>query len=542
MASTVKTVNRRPGRTIRIESRDRLTRTGIGCLLLMFTTAVYGQTGGAAAPPAGGGFVANVRDPNTTSQRVKVAKDRSVIIDTSLPCARVQAIGENVVGVDAVSPKQFIVTGKEYGVTQVIAWSESGERHVFEISVELDLQLLNATLADLDAQSDARAISVMGNIVLTGTTSGADVAQQMEDIANLFRSQLAPNAKVQNNLRVSGEQQVLLRCVVAEVSRTATRALGINGFLAGQNVRDAFVVNQIGGINPFDISPPADIDVTQPIPFLTGDNAFLSAPATLSLGFPRAQLQFFLRAMADNSLLRILAEPTLVAISGQSANFLAGGEFPIPVPQAGASSGSITIEYKEFGVNLEFTPLVLPNQRIRLKVRPEVSTRDDTRGITLSGFVVPSITTRRAETTVEMDSGSSIAIAGLLRDEVRGVATRIPGIGDLPVLGALFRSVEFQRSRTELVILVTPEIAASTAPMNMPELPGAYISDPQDLDLYLSGTLEGEATLDHVVVPENGGGTRSGRPAESGNASLQGPYGHAAYGEFIDDGVAEKPE
>ncbi len=471
-------------------------------------------------------FVATVRNTLENAHRFKVPRNRSIIIETSLPLTRVDVVGKDMVRVEAPSAKQLLVTGENYGVTQVIVWTEGGQRKVFEITVELDLELLNATIKDMDPQSDARALSIMGNVLLTGTVSSATVAEQIEQIARLYLSRIGTEPDVQNQLRIAGEQQVLLKCVVAEVSRSAVRDLGINGFLAGENFGDGFVVSQIGGINPIPIGPAPGINVESRIPFLTGDIPLGPNP-TLSLGFPDIQMQLFIRALANNTLLRILAEPTLVAVSGETASFLAGGEFPIPVPQAGQAAGAITIVYREFGINLLFTPLVLPHQRIRINVQPEVSARDEAGGIvTPSGFV-PALTTRRVSTTVEVGSGATIAIAGLLRDEVRGVTQRVPGIGDLPVLGALFRSVNFQRSRTELVILVTPEIVAPMHGKQVPKLPGGDLADPSDLELYLLGALEGRTRSDDA--DESFGDDVASRrllPTSPELLSLHGPWGH----------------
>lgn len=486
------------------------------------------QTAGAG----GAGFSVSVTNPQASAERITVARRRQVVITTSEPVARVEAVGAGIVRLDLMSPTKLLVTGEAFGVTQVVLWTPSGEQRVFDVNVELDLDMLNATIRQLDPQSDAHAVSVLGNIMLMGTVSGSDVAQAVVDVAGLFVPRDAPEGTtVFNLLRVAGEQQVHLKCIVAEVSRSAIRKLGINGFLAGENFRDGFVVSQIGGINPINIQPTAGASILTHLPFNIGDVP-ISSEANLTLGFPRADFSIFIRAMADNQLARILAEPTLVASSGETATFLVGGEFPVPIPQSGAATGAITIEFKEFGVNLMFTPLVLPDQEIRLTVRPEISARDEARGLaTASGFV-PAITTRRAETTVELESGATIAIAGLLQDEVRGVASAVPGIGDVPILGALFRSVDYQRQRTELIILVTPEVVAPMTPEDLPELPGAALKDPTDLELFLLGALEGE---DVTEAEQPAGGDlaadlaeRSGRwRSDPGQLSLHGPWGAA---------------
>jgi pilus assembly protein CpaC len=329
--------------------------------------------------------------------------------------------------------------------------------------------------------------SILGTIVLTGTVRDADDAKRITDIANLFS-----DAEVQNHMIVVGEQQVLLRVTIAEMNRQATRQLGVNGFLAGDDFQDIFALSNIGGINPSNIGAAAGVNAQSTIPFLTGEGGIpIGDATTFSLGFPRVQLQLFIQALRDNGLARILAEPNLVAISGQSAEFLAGGEFPIPVPQGGAGgSTSITIDYREFGAQLRFQPTVIGDDRIRMVVNPIVSELDFTNAVNLTGFVVPGLTERSVETTIEVGNGQTILIAGLLSDQVRANASRIPGLGDMPVLGALFRSVRYQRSITELVVMVTPEIVAPLNPDQVPQVPGADIVGPNDWELYGLGVLE----------------------------------------------------
>ncbi len=501
-----------------------------------------------------GEFTAHVTDPKGFAQPVAVAVGRQIIIETSQPAERVEATNADIVRLDPLTDTKLLVTGQDYGITQVMVWTADGKQHVFEVTVELDLEMLNTQIKRLDPQSDAQALSVLGNVMLIGNVSGADVAEQIHRMATMFipRGAVA-EIRVENLLRIAGEQQVHLKVIVAEVSRTAIRRLGVNGFLAGENFRDGFLVNNLGGLNPTNIQPVAGTNLRTPnaIPFTLGDIP-IGPQSVLTLGFPRANLELFIRAMADNQLSTILAEPTLVSVSGESAFFLVGGEFPVPIPQGGSSAGAITIEYKEFGVNLEFTPLVLPDQRIRLTVAPEISARDETRGLTTASGFVPAITTRRVQTTVELEGGSTIAIAGLLQDEVRGVSSQIPGLGDLPILGPLFRSVDYQRQRTELVILVTPEIVSAMMPNQVPELPGTDLRDPSDLELYFLGVLEGaepevEDSMD-AEFPEDEAlaedlelaGRRARWRSEPDQLSLHGPWGPAGSDDDLDTVARER--
>lgn len=481
------------------------------------------QTGGS------GRFNVKVIDTSAASRRVTVLLNRNIIIETSVEVARADVVASDIADVQPVSPTQLLITGKSYGNTDVILWNKEDEQFVLRVSVELDLERFNEVLKSIDPQSSVQAKSVLGNIVLTGTVSAADRAQRMVELANLFLPTSDAGqtlTAVQNHLDVAGEQQVLLRCIVAEMSRSAMRELGVNGFLAGENVRDAFLINQVGAINPINIGAAADALVTRPIPFLTDTTGIPTLPtSTLSLGFPRVQMQLFIKAMADNSLASILAEPNLVAISGETATFLAGGEFPIPVPQG---NQQVTIEFREFGIRMNFTPVVKAHQRIRLRVAPEVSELDFQTAVQIEGFVVPGLTSRAMETTVEVGNGQTIAIAGLLSEQVRGLASRVPGIGEVPILGALFRSVSFQRSLSELVILVTPEIVAPLDAHQPPRLPGQDRQDPTDFELYALGMLEGgQPGNGHEPADDADALVGSRLRSEPTETSLHGPWGHA---------------
>jgi pilus assembly protein CpaC len=208
-------------------------------------------------------------------------------------------------------------------------------------------------------------------------------------------------------------------------------------------------------------------------------------------------------ALERNNLSRVLAQPNLVAISGQEATFLAGGEFPIPVPQAASTGGTtITIEYKEFGVRLKFVPIILGDGRIRLKVAPEVSDLDYANGVELSGFSIPAVTVRSLNTTVEMAEGQTLALGGLLNERVSATRSNTPGLGNLPIIGTLFRSVRYERSETELLVLVTPVFTEAMKPAQVPAGPGEHWRDPNDVELYFNGKL-GTDGGDKSKTPSN---------------------------------------
>ena len=516
--------------------RDSI-RTNRRCSLWItaaLACAVYGGQTRAQAP-GGKEFKASVLDLAGASQRVTVPLHRSVTVETTVEANRADVIAKNIADVQVVSPTRMLITGENFGNTSVVLHGADNRQYSFEVNVELDLGALNDALRSIDPQSTVKATSLRGNIVLVGTVSSAERARRIVELADLFLPLMAqgqPTTQVQNHMDVAGEQQVLLRCVVAEVSRTAARELGVNGFLAGENFRDMFLVNQLGGINPINIGAAADSNIRQNLPFLTGENGIPLGPSSsMSLGFPRGQMQLFLRAMADNSLLQVLAEPNLVAISGETATFLAGGEFPIPVPQG---LQQVTIEWREFGVRLNFTPVVRGQQKIRLRVAPEVSELDFSTAVQIEGFAVPGLTTRSTETTIELGSGQTIAIAGLLSEQARGLASRIPGAGDIPVLGTLFRSTSFRRAQTELVVLVTPEIVAPLDAHQLVRLPGGGVNDPSDFELYALGLIEGRPphhhhTPDHECThPCHHERHQSSIESQPDETSLHGPWGHAS--------------
>ena len=469
-------------------------------------------------------FRVSVVDLEGSAQRIRVPLYGSVSVETSVGIARADVIAPSIADVQVLSPTRLLVSGQGYGNTNILLQSVSGAQHLLAVSVELDLSPLNEAIRRLDPLASVEARSVLGNIVLTGTASGPERVVRIVELAGLFLPATAADGKsatVQNHLEVAGEQQVLLRCIVAEVSRSVGRELGINGFIAGDNFRDAFLINQIGGINPISIGAAADTLVDGTIPFVTGIQGIPVGPAsTLSVGFPRVQLQAFIKAMVDNSLLKILAEPNLVAISGETATFLAGGEFPIPIPQG---LQTISIQFREFGIRLNFTPTVRGNQRIRLRVAPEVSELDFSTAVQIQGFVVPGLTTRMTETTVELGNGETIVIAGLLNEQTRALANQIPGIGNVPILGALFRSVNYQRSLTELVILVTAEIVAPLDAHQQIALPGQDDNHPSDYELYALGLIEGFEEAE----PVGGSMDRPSADRSADDLSVHGPWGHA---------------
>jgi pilus assembly protein CpaC len=290
----------------------------------------------------------------------------------------------------------------------------------------------------------------------------------------------------------------MLEVRISEISRSLLKRLGFNFNYVGGSGQN-FGLSLLSGLTSLPATgfPAAGVGVSDTVNLIF---RFLSGETTWTV---------FIDALKEEGLLKVLAEPTLITLSGKTANFLAGGEFPIPVPQSSGSGGTtITIEYKPFGVGLNFTPTVLSNKKINMLVAPEVSDLDFSNALTTTGFVVPSITTRRVSTVIELADGQSFAIAGLLRDDVRQNVSKFPLLGDIPILGAIFRSTSFRKSESELIVIVTAHLVK---PLDMAKqtLPTDQYVEPSDLEFYLLGSMEGR-----------------GKPDPVKGSGLEGQFGH----------------
>jgi pilus assembly protein CpaC len=295
-----------------------------------------------------------------------------------------------------------------------------------------------------------------------------------------------------NLLRVPGPQQVLLKVKVAELNRTALRQIGADIFVANPN-GSSLVGTQIGGATVQGKANAAGGLMTDAATLLS------TSSATTVFGIFDKDFAFMLQALRHNELLKILAEPNLVALNGHKASFLAGGEFPVPIPQTGTGIGGaapITIEFKKFGVELGFKPDILDNGAIRLAVAPSVSSIDFAIGTSIQGTVVPGLDKRDASTTVEIREGQTLAIAGLLNVTLEGTVSRIPGLGDVPVLGPLFSNTTGKRTEKELIVLVTPYLVDALKCDEVPPAPGDEVGGPNDLEFYLHGRIEGRTGRD----------------------------------------------
>jgi pilus assembly protein CpaC len=366
----------------------------------------------------------------------------------------------DIADVSIRSPRLMYIFGKKTGETTLYA-TDAQEHVLFNITVRVihDLPRLKQALAELIPAGQIAADSVDGGIILQGTVATGAEAEDARRVATRF---LGKDEDVINRLSITASNQVNLRVRIAEVDRTVVRQLGINWNAAGN----------IGSI--------AVGVVTGGFPNAAATANTLLQQGSLYSGHLAAgswDVNNFIDALASEGLVTLLAEPNLTALSGETASFLAGGQFPVPVPQASNGGAVITIEFKNFGVGLSFTPTLLAGNRISMRVQPEVSQLDFTNKVVISGQTVPGLTVRRANTTVELGSGQSFAIAGLIQNNGSVSNTSLPGLGDIPILGELFKSNKFQRAETELVIIVTPYIVSPVSG-RLP-VPTDAVTDPQ---------------------------------------------------------------
>jgi len=422
---------------------------------------------------------------NANPEVISFIVGESTIVRTPWPTVRVAVTDPAIAYVETLTPEQVLLQGIKVGSTDLIVWNEDETQvQQWKVQVKLDTARFKEKLDELFPDASLEVSEHGETLIIKGLLRNADQVTQLHDYLEKSGTTYVDTTSV------AGVQQVQIEIRVAEVSRQAMRALGFNAFHTDD---DFFGATHIDSIYPVGIGPDAGQVAGDTTSFIFNEVPTTGPLVTLFAGFPRADFEFFLRALAENQYLRVLANPTLIALNGEEASFLAGGEYPIPVPQSGTGGGgTITIQYKEFGVRVSFRPTVLGDGSIRLFVAPEVSERSSVDAVQIQGSVIPTLVTRKAETTMELNSGQTFAMAGLLQNKIEAVNSRIPGLGDLPVLGPLFRSTRYQKNETELVILVTASLIEPMTLNEAPPVPGFLHSDPNDWEFYLEGRLEGK--------------------------------------------------
>ena len=407
---------------------SKIARTAL-FLLVIGVVSMVGQDAPQAAAPAEG-------------ETLHVLVGKSIVINVQTPLTRVLSSNPAAVETMATSPTQVVIEGKAAGASSLILWDASGRSQVFDVVTDIDIAGLRNAIQKTYPNQHLEVDADGGRLLLTGTASNPHIVEDLGKMAGAYSKDVVNSILVP----IIHDRQILLEVKFAEVDRTAISQLGFN-FFSTSPAKNLFATTtgQYG--------PPSVATGTGGTP-----SATVSQLLNVFMFRPDINLGATIQALQSRDVLQILAEPNLMAISGQKATFLAGGEFPFPIVQPSQGFTSVTIMFKPYGVKLDFTGTVMDDNTLRLHVSPEVSTLDFSNDLVISGFTIPAISTRRAETEIELKDGQSFGIAGLLDRRTTTILSKVPGIGDIPILGQLFRSKSINKNNTELLVFVTPHI------------------------------------------------------------------------------------
>jgi len=429
----------------------------------------------------------------SSAKYISLIKGKSYLLTLrpQIKIKRYALSNQEIADVQEITCHELLLIGRKIGTTRLIVWPEEGNTQVYDISVNLDIDEIKRNLEKIVPEANVDIKPARNGIVVTGEVEDIEMMERVLGIVE----QYVGKKNIVNLLKVKGPQQVQLKVRIAEVSRTGLARRGINLFYSGSN---KFV---LGIFSPESTYMPTEAINTGTLK--KGEGITMGAPFRegFQILFKNLKTDFttILSLLQREGLAKILAEPTLVCMSGQEASFLVGGEVPIPVP---SGLGYVGITFRRFGIHLRFTPTVIGKETISMKVAPEVSEIDPSLQLAYAGFIVPGFTARRAETTIQLKDGQTFAIAGLLKDSMRSSIDKFPILGNIPILGALFRSVEFRREETELLIIVTPHLAKPMEAKEVPPPPGQEIYPPSDFELFLLGKM---AHWRKVSIPKGGG-------------------------------------
>jgi pilus assembly protein CpaC len=516
------------------------------CILLMFTFITK----------------ANAISIAGQADKMEIPINKSKVVQLNRPIQKVSLGNPSIADIVVLKNQQIYILGKGVGTTNVLLWDKNAKLiKALDIEITHNLNELKKKLYELLPNEKIEVFSSQGSIVLKGQVDNLTNMDQAVRIARSFAyAAMKPRGEnegtdmegvepVVNLLTVGGSSQVMLKVTVAELERTTIRKLGIKWYAADQGSSGRWnwggtsggasfpdLLNADGLRTPiFGGSPIAGpvIDEFLPNDLSIADRGLFASFLSDDFAFAMA-----LEAAKENGTAKILAEPTLIALSGEEAKFLSGGEYPIPVPD---DDGSVTIEFKEFGVAVSYVPVVLSNGSINLELSVSVTNLATSNSIAIrpsegtpSTFFIPALTNRSASTTVELADGQSIGIAGLIDEEMRANVSKFPGLGDLPIIGHLFRSEEFERGETELVIMVTPHL---TQPMDKPlsSLPTDQFVEPSDMEFYLLGRIHGNPNKAADNTGHNA--ANSSQPESKTSSDLPGQTGgvDGQFGHSIDE-------
>lgn len=400
----------------------------------------------------------------TTSEDLRITIGKSVVVDYPTDVNRISTSDPAIVDAVAVSTREILLHAKGHGAASVVVWAKTGQRTFYNVTVEHNLEPMRRVLKESFPGEDIRVQAARDSVTLTGQISAPAVGERAVALAASLAKTVINNMQV---TPMAVDKQVMLRVKFAELNRNAASSFGVNLLSTG-------ALNTIGRTTTGQFSAPGPTSLSGSIPGqIAGTTSQFTITDALNVfAFrPDLNLSGFIRALQTEGVLQILAEPNLVTTNGKEASFLVGGEFPVPVLQGGANSGAVTIQFREFGIRLRFNPVITGNDTIKMFVLPEVSTIDLANAVSFSGFTIPALATRRMETNIELSHGQSFVIAGLIDDRVNDTMSKLPGLSSIPILGALFKSRSEAKTRTELIVLVTPEVVRPLNPGDASPVP-----------------------------------------------------------------------
>jgi len=457
-------------------------------ILCLLSSLAWGQVQDPAAPsaqpapeqgqsqaPTVNAPPAQPEMPNAAAAPLRVMVGKSLLINTTERLRRISVTDPTVADVMVVAPTQILVHGRAAGEVSLLIWDELERSRSFDLRVDVDVSAAAEEEKRVFPDEQIDVTPSRSAIVLSGHVTTEDISKRAGMIAEAY------SKNVVNVLTFGpvGAQEILLEVKFAEVDRSAVLQLGTNFFLPGTgHTVGTSTTGQFGGFQVTTSGSTTQTSGATTTTSTTSTPPQINVSNALNLFLFRNDINFgtVIQALQQKNLLQILAEPNLIAVNGKEASFLAGGEFPFPIVQPGQGFTAVSISFKEFGVRLRFTPVIMPNGNIHLRVVPEVSQLDFANGLSISGFTVPALSTRRADTEFELQDGQSFVIAGLMDNRVTNIASKIPGLGDIPILGNLFRSKNVQKNKTELMVLCTVHrISPSTQPPVLPSDPKPFL-------------------------------------------------------------------
>lgn len=390
------------------------------------------------------------------AEDMRLTIGKSVVIDFATDIRQISTSNPEIVDASPITTREVLVHGKGFGAATMVVWNKAGQRSFYNITVEMNQDGIRKLVKETFPNEDIQIASSRDSLSLSGTVSSQAISERVAALSANFAK------VVVNNLTAATpvEKQILLRVKFAELDRNAGAQYGVNivstgaaGGTIGRTSTGMFGAPSISQVAP----TPSGASVNPSASFTISD------ALTLFAFRPDLNLGAFIKALQTRGVLQILAEPNLVASNGKEAAFLVGGEFPVPVLQGGAGAASVTVQFKEFGIRLRFTPTVTANKTIKIDLVQEVSSIDLAQGVSFNGFTIPALSTRRTQTGIELGDGQTFVVSGLIDNRDIERLSRVPGLGSIPILGALFKSKDISKSLSELIVMVTPEV---TLPIN----------------------------------------------------------------------------